>query len=136
MTPLLLPLLSAATPTEPPKEEEDPKARKGGAAPKAAGKAKVEEPAEPAVPPPPPTDAPGWDTLAELFSLLRDRARQYDEWRARVTVRTAGVGSGVEETPSMELYKQLMRDVPAQRFSVPLLLHCILEQVRATARTV
>lgn len=97
----------------------------------------MEEPAEPAVPPPPPTDAPGWDTLAELFSLLRDRARQYDEWRARVTVRTAGVGSGVEEeAPSMELYKRLMRDVPAQRFSVPLLLHCMLEQVRATSGAV
>lgn len=36
----------------------------------------------------------------------------------------------------MELYQRLLWDVPAQRFSVPLLLHCMLEQVSSAERRV
>lgn len=125
-------------------EAPDPKKK----APPAKG-AKEEPPPPPAGPPP---DAPGWETLSELLSDLKFKARAYDEWRASVKVCNA-LGKATHEPPaalpnadggdepavpdtsapptsdSMAYYTTLLAGVEPERLNVPVIMHALLEQV-------
>jgi hypothetical protein len=84
----------------------------------------------------PPEAVPGALELGRLLLTLRDAlAPAYDSWAASARVHALPApelppaGGWLEGWPGAGLYRALLAGVPAERQSVPLLVHAMLEQV-------
>lgn len=84
-----------------------------------------------------------------MLPTLQDRVMMYDAWQRSVRVTRAPQKCGgstpvpaqadggsppesvtsVEPTPAMAVYEALLWGVPLEMVSVPVLMHCMLEQV-------